>query len=164
MINKLDLVLLLIFGIILSLFSKKFKISIVSWFLDKFDRKGVFLPGQGIITFFIGIILSLYLFEQTIALASILIMSIGDSIATLIGQYGRIKTKLSKKKTLEGAIAGTIASIIGSSFIIQFHEALIVSIISMLVELKDFKLKNIIDDNILIPLTAGIVLTIIRLI
>ena len=162
-INKRVLLVVLILGIFISLISKKYKIPVISWFLERFDRRNSFLPGYGSISFFVGSVLVLYLFEENIALASILIMSLGDGFATLIGKHGKIRTKLSKKKTLEGTFAGIVVSVIGASFFVAFHEAMIASIISMFVELKDFKLKNLLDDNILIPLIAGVVIFLLRI-
>ena len=162
-ITRFELLILLIIGLILSPLSKKYKIPLVSWGLKKMDRKKMFMPGWGAITALAGMLIALYLFSENIAYASILVLSVGDGFAALIGKMGKIKTRFSKKKTWEGTISGIITATIAASFFVPFYMALVASMDAMYVELIDFKFKNIIDDNLLIPLIAGIIISLLML-
>jgi len=162
-ITKLDLVILLAIGIIISLLSKRYKLPIVSWFLSHLDRKKEKLPGKGGITFLLGCIIVLYLFPLDTALVSIAVLSLGDGTATIMGKLGKIKTELSKKKTLEGSIYGILAGTLAAYTIVPLKEAFLTTFIAMLIEATDFKIKWL-DDNITVPLSAAIVLTLLRLI
>ena len=81
------LFLIIVFSSALSILSKKYDVPVVSWFLNNFERekeKGKF-PGKGFISFFIGILLSVKLFEPQIAYASIMVLTLGDSISHMVG-------------------------------------------------------------------------------
>src|SRR3989344_2672940 len=90
---------LITIGIILSFIAKKKRIPFVSYFLEHFGRKKEKnLPGKGVIYFFTGVLLSLLLFEKDIALASIMVLSLGDSLSHIIGgKCGKIKNIFRKK-------------------------------------------------------------------
>ncbi|MBT3690660.1 hypothetical protein HOG16_00255 [Candidatus Woesearchaeota archaeon] len=163
MITRFELLILLIVGLIISPLSKKYKIPIVSWGLKKMDRKKMFMPGWGAITALAGMLIALYLFSENIAYASILILSVGDGFAALIGKMGKMKTRFSKKKTWEGTISGIITATIAASFFVPLYMALVASMVAMYVELVDFKFKNIIDDNLLMPFIAGVIISLLML-
>src|SRR3990167_8457702 len=85
---------LIIAGIMLSILSKRIRIPLISHFLDHFEREEQRknFPGKGTIFFFVGVLLSLQLFERNIAYASLLVLTFGDSISHLFGaQFGKIK-------------------------------------------------------------------------
>ncbi len=122
------------------------------------------LPGKGLIAYLIGAFIVILLFEKEIALASIMILALGDSFSRLIGPFGRIKHPFNNTKFLEGIIAGVIAASLGAMLFVAPFEAIVASAIAMLLEgidLRIFKFK--IDDNITIPLIAGAVIWLIRI-
>lgn len=140
----------------LSFLSLKIDIPIISWFLDRFDReedRNKF-PGKGSIFFLIGIFLSLILFPKNIALASILILSFGDSFSPLIGKFGNIKYFLNEKKNLEGIFVGIGFATLTACLFVSITAAFFGSLIAMLIEGIDLK----INDNVLIPIIAGTVI------
>jgi dolichol kinase len=153
------LLLLSLLGFIISFTSKKKNIWFITKMLDVFDRKEdrKDMPGKGAITLTIGFFLSLLLFENRIAKAAILILALGDSFSTLGGKaFGKII--LRKPKTLEGSLTGVIAATIGSTiFYIPLLPAVVASLIAIMSEHLETK---ILDDNILIPVIAGIILSI----
>lgn len=153
-------------GIIISIISKKYKIPVIIWFLDKFERadaKAKF-PGRGAIYFFAGALLSVLLFHKSVAAASVVILALGDSVAPLIGQFGRIRHPFSDAKFLEGMIAGIIAASIGASFFVNPVEAFAASVFAMIAEGIDINLFNEkVDDNLIVPVVAGAVITAVRL-
>ncbi|MBT3408987.1 hypothetical protein HN415_10025 [Candidatus Woesearchaeota archaeon] len=156
--------LVLIIGIIVSFLSKVFKIPVISYFLKIFDRKKTKLPGQGSITFVFGIFLTMIFFgNNNILYAAIIILTLGDSFAAIIGVNLK-KTKylkktlhpLSTEKLLEGTIVGIIIASLGSMLFVSIVEAIAASTIAMIIEGIEWKFnKDPIDDNILIPLAAA---------
>jgi len=115
-------------------------------------------PGKGAIMFFAGtsimIYFALYVLQapEIIALALVPLV-FGDGFATIIGvKYG--KHKIVKGKSLEGTLAGFIASALVLSLFLfpAGFKILAVAGGAMLVELLP------IDDNLTIPITSGLIL------
>ena len=155
-------------GIILSILSRKIRIPVIHQLLRKFERKKELkkFPGKGTIFYFVGAYIALLLFPRDIALASIMVLALGDSISHIYGlHYGRIKHPLSNTKFLEGTIAGFVAGFFGALIFIPLTEALIASLAAMIVEAVEIKIgTEQIDDNLIIPLVAGAVVWMVRLI
>jgi len=149
----------LITGLFLSLLSLKFRIPLISSFLDNFERKKDKnrLPGRGIIFAVAGSLLVLQLFERNIALASIIILTFADSISYLVGKsLGKTKSFIDKRKKIEGHIAGFIVSAIFAMFFVRPILAIAGSLVAMLFESIIIKVQKIeLDDNLIIPLAAG---------
>jgi dolichol kinase len=100
----------------------------------------------------VGIILTLFLFPSTIAYASICVMAVGDPVAAYVGgKIGRIRVR---RKTVEGFLAGLVASFLLTSLIVSPIMALLGSVAGMLMELLDIP-----DDNLTMPLAAGALMT-----
>jgi len=151
----------LIFGLFLSLASLKFKIPVIHFFIEKFEKRQYLktFPGKGILFFVAGCLIVLKLFSLQIALASIAILTFGDSVSHLIGLIGRRQSFLDPTKNIEGTIAGILAATIFASFFIPLLYALIASVVAMLAETISFKLEgDNVDDNLIIPLVAGTIL------
>ena len=165
-LNSLILFIILIAGILISILSKKFKIPVIYSFLKIFERKDTLkiFPGKGTISFLIGCLLVLQLFERDIALASIMILTFGDSVSHLFGWHmGRKKHPLNCLKSIEGNIAGAITGFIGAIFFISPLPALLASFGAMTAEAVELKMNNkIVDDNIIVPLVAGTIIFLIR--
>lgn len=97
-----------------------------------------------------------WLFSE-IGIVSMLLLSIGDGYADIIGRkYGKNKWFFNKKKSIEGTIGFCISSFIGCliffnifhyNYSINIFKLLILSLFSGVIELIPF-----IDDNISIPL------------
>ena len=132
--------------------------------LSLFEREETY-PGKGAITFFIGVLLSLKLFPFDIAMASILILTFGDSVSHIIGRYwGKTRNPLSKTKLLEGTLAGTLAAFLAALLYVPWTEALVASILALMVEAIEIKVnEKLVDDNISVPLVAGTVIYVMRL-
>ena len=166
--NILDIFLLIIFiiiGVILSFLSRKFRIPLVHWFLSKFEREDVMakFPGQGVITYLIGALIVLLFFDKNIAMASIMILAFGDSVSHFAGQFGRITHPFNDKKFLEGAIAGFMVAWLGATLFVNVWHAFLASLIAMIAEGFEVKLgREQIDDNIVMPLTAAIVIWLVK--
>jgi dolichol kinase len=124
-------------------------------------------PGKGLIFFFVGVLLSIKLFERDIAFAAIMILTFGDSVSHLVGgSIGQLKNLFNGKsrKLFEGTLAGTIAGFCGAIFFVTPIEAFVASFVAMVAEVVqiDFN-KNTLDDNFVVPLIAGAVIILMRL-
>jgi phytol kinase len=154
---------LIIVGAVLSYVSAKKNIPIIAWFLEKFERKNVW-PGKGALFFVIGTFLALVLFPRDVALASIMIMTFGDSLAHLFGRFfGRIKHPFNAYKMIEGTLIGFLAGGITASAFVPWPQAMAASAVAMFFEGIELKFRNnAVDDNIVIPLVAGVVILLFR--
>lgn len=167
-LSPLALFLMIIIGIIASILSKRIRLPVFSFFLDKCEReqdKKTF-PGKGMVFFFVGVLLVVQLFEKNIALAAIMILALGDSVSHLIGgSFGQIKNIFNgnSKKLFEGTIAGTIAGVLGALFFVSLPEAVVGSFAAMIAEVIEIDFNhNTLDDNIVVPLVAGTVIFLMR--
>ena len=158
---------MIIVGIALSFLSRKVKLPIIYALLQKFERSQDMkrFPGKGIIFYFIGVYISLLLFPKDIAMASIMVLALGDSVSHLYGlHYGKIKHPLSKTKFLEGTIAGFIAGFIGAFVFLPWHEAFFASLAAMIAESAEINAgMQQVDDNLVVPFVAGAAVWVVRL-
>lgn len=157
------LLVILVVGGGLSLLSMMINIPGFRWILDLFERphhRRAF-PGRGSFFMVLGSLFAMILFPKEIALASIAIMALGDSVTNIFGRYfGEVKLPYNRKKTLDGVLMGIGAATLGAFFFVPFHVALISSSTAMFVETLDLKLWLLeLDDNLLVPLVAGGVMT-----
>ena len=166
-LNSLILFIMLIIGILISILSKRFKIPLIYSFLKIFERKDTLktFPGKGTISFLIGCLLVLQLFERDIALASIIVLTFGDSVSHLFGWHlGRKKHPLNCLKSIEGNIAGAITGFIGAMLFVSPLSAFLASFGAMTAETIELKMNNrIVDDNIIVPLVAGTIIHLMRI-
>jgi len=172
LISAVHILILLLGGLVLSYASKKYSVPTIDWCLEKFDRPGVKPPGRGAITFFAGILAVLVLFGNgSIAHASIMILTFGDSFSSMVGRRLKqtrhlVKTKspVHREKLLEGTLWGIIAGTLGATVFVSILEAILASGIAMTIEGLEVRYKKeVIDDNILIPIAAGITIFLVRL-
>ena len=153
---------ILVAGLGFSWISLRFRIPGVAWCLDKFERKQV-RPGKGAITYFIGVILVLQLFPRDIAFAAILILAVGDGASSLVGPFGRLKTRLSDKKLFEGTLAGIILGGLAAATFVSFPEAFAAAAVAMFFEAMEIRFnQKILNDNVIIPLVAGTTIVLLR--
>jgi dolichol kinase len=116
-------------------------------------------PFKGVIFYSLGCAISVLVFDLRIAIASILILAFGDGISSLVGPFGKVKHPFNNLKFLEGIFAGFIVATIASSFLVPMKYAVLASLGAMIIEGFEFKINGFkIDDNLLIPLTAGLIL------
>ena len=107
---------------------------------------------------FIGATISVFLFEKDIAVLALLFMSVGDTIAALIGQQ-YVKIKIGEK-TIEGFAGGLVSCILISIFFpsVNWINRIAGSLIASLIELSPIP----VDDNLMIPLISGGMMTLFR--
>jgi len=159
------ILILLVLGLALSLLSLKQKIPLLSDLLKLFDRKRDYdFPGRGAFYFLLGIFLSIIFFPVKIAYASILILSVGDSLNHLF--FARTPKKVNipwnRKKNLIGLILGITAGTFAAQFFVPLWAAFTASSIALIAETIIVRIGTFyVDDNVLVPLVAGGVLLLI---
>ena len=105
----------------------------------------------------VGIILALLLFPTKIAYASIIIVATGDPVAAYVGgKFGH--RHIRPNKTLEGLLAGLVASFLLASIIVSPLAAFAGAAGAMLTELLDVP-----DDNLTMPIAAGALIYLVSL-
>ena len=106
---------------------------------------------------FISSTLTIAIFPKEIAIISLVYMSLGDTMAGLVGRkFGKIKFY---NKTIEGTVAGLIVCLL-SGYLVNLTLPLVVvfsgAFAAMFIEL----LPMPIDDNLSVPLFAGTIMVI----
>jgi len=125
----------------------------------RFERPGI--PFQGAFWFYFSCGLAFLVFPHTIATAATLILVISDSLSTLVGQrLGR--RKIVGNKSLEGTIAFLVSAlVVGSLFPVNYILGALAATLGELLPdtrvLQGLKNRGLVDDNLLIPIFAGIV-------
>jgi len=114
------------------------------------------IPGFGAFKFVSAVSLLTFLFsEPRVVLGALLVLAYGDSFSTWVGKnFGKIKTP--GNRTLEGSVAGILASFL---ILLPFFDpftALVTALLGMLAEYLPF------DDNYTIPLVSAAILTLLR--
>ncbi|MEK6950384.1 MAG: hypothetical protein AABX13_01535 [Nanoarchaeota archaeon] len=162
------LFLLIIAGLLLSFLAKRISIPLISFFLAHVERPEQMktFPGKGSIFFFIGVLLAVKLFERDIALAAIMVLTLGDSISHLFGaQFGSLRNIFNgnSPKLLEGTLMGTVLGFLGALLFVPYLEAIVGSAAAMIAEVVkvDFN-EYTLDDNLIVPLVAGTVMLLVR--
>lgn len=112
-------------------------------------------PALPAFMFLIGALLAILLFPNPLAgLAALIVVTFGDSIATLIGKYyGKIE--MITNRTLEGTVVGILIAFIPLAFLFQLEIAFAIAAVGMLAEYLP------IEDNIGIPIVAGLTATLL---
>jgi HAD superfamily phosphoserine phosphatase-like hydrolase len=107
------------------------------------------------IFFALGIILTLLLFPPPLSYASIAIFTLGDASATLFGKtFGIHAFPYNKGKKIEGTVLGFLMASLGALVFVSPLKALVGAAVGMIVE----SLPTPVNDNITIPLAAGLTL------
>lgn len=164
------LLLFLIVGIILILSCRKYKIPGITQLLENFERPHVRrrFPGKGAFFYVLGaFILALFFERIEVILASLLILSLGDSTSHIVGkEFGRIKHPFSDSKNIEGHITGALLGGLGASFFVPPPIAFSAAFVSMFVEGISFggKIDWILDDNLVIPTVSGTIIVLLEVI
>ena len=107
--------------------------------------------------FAFGILFTLLVFPHPASYAAIAMFCLGDSVASLFG--GLISTSLpfNKGKTWEGSLAGFFFAFLAGSFFVSPLLAFIGAAVAMTVEVLPLP----VNDNVLVPVVTGAVLTLL---
>ena len=156
----------LIIGLALALLSSKKKLPFVGQFLALFDRpRDLLFPGRGAFYFLLGVFLSILLFPVKIAYASILILSVGDSLNHMFGDNPRWRNftiPWNRCKNIWGVLLGIAGGTFAAQFFVPFWPALLAASTAILLETLTFKIgKFYLNDNLYVPLVAGGILSLL---
>jgi dolichol kinase len=165
-INLNLLIVVLVIGLVLVFVYKKFGSKIIGFFMNHFERKEEKFPGRGAITFLVGSILALFLFEKNVAYAAITILAVGDAVSSLFGMhFGKIKSPVNDKKLIEGTFVAIILAGFAASIFVPYQQAFIGAFAGMIIEAIEIKITKDtnLDDNLTIPLVAGLFITLLRI-
>jgi dolichol kinase len=145
--------LTLILVVLLFELDKKYNLPFFSYIFQRCKRHD---DERGFIYFFVGIILTLVIFNfnMSVANAAILILLFGDAASTLIGRkYGKTKIPFNSLKTIEGSLAFFLVGFILSLTQVPMGTAFLGAVAGALTEAY-----SPIDDNIPIPLVSATVM------
>ncbi len=123
------------------------------------DRAGRRVPGASHYLsgtyWLISVLLVLIFFPSSIAYASILILSIGDTAAGLSKRFGRIRNPFNRERSMVSWVVQFFGSF--SSCLLYVHPlvALVGSAVGALVD----SLKIPLDDNLSVPLCSAVVMS-----
>ena len=143
----------LLFFFIVLYFAKKEKIKLFTFlinFADRFERKNK--DYRGAIYFFFSASTIFLLFPEEIALISIFVLCVYDSIATITGKFLGKKKIFFSEKSLEGAICGFVITIFFGSYLFPFQKIFLATLIGAVAELIPK-----INDNISIPFAVAFI-------
>lgn len=112
--------------------------------------------GEGALLFLLGIFFTLSFFPEGASAVSILILSISDTSARIVG-VSLGKRKILKQKTLEGSLTFFVTSFIILN--VFYHNLIFSGIVAGLTTLTEILTQDLIDDNFSIPLISGFLLS-----
>lgn len=152
-------------GGILVILARKIRLPVIHKILEYFERPHHMakFPGRGSFFLVLGAALATLVFDPQIAMAAIMIMAVGDSVTNIVGRhFGKILNPFNAKKNLEGTGTAIVCATLAALFFVPFWPAFVASAVSMALESIDLGVKKFqieIDDNVMIPLVAGVVMT-----
>jgi dolichol kinase len=167
LLNAQILFIITALGGLLVLLAMRYRVPIIHDVLEYFERPHHIrrFPGRGSFFMFLGAALATLIFDLNIAMAAIMIMAVGDSVTNIVGRhFGKVKNPFNEKKNIEGTFWGIGTGTLAALFFVPFGAAFWAATISMIVESLDlgWRRRNLeLDDNVVIPLVAGAVMTII---
>jgi phosphoserine phosphatase len=135
------------------------RVPIISWIVRHAATKAELYEFATAPVFFaLGILFTLLLFPISVSNAAIATFALGDSAAAIVGKtIGRKRLSFNKGKTFEGLAAGLFAGFLAALVYVNPLKALAAAATATIVE----SLPLPINDNLTIPLTTALVLTLI---
>jgi len=125
--------------------------------IEKYTKDVESRRPTGSFFFLLSSLITIILFREQIAIASLFILSISDPLSSLAGfRFGK---KPFFGKTLEGTLAFFISSsLILLAFSFKIHAVIVGSLVATFTELFS---SRFFDDNLSIPITTAIALTLL---
>lgn len=149
------LMLALFVGFILSdAVSRGYTIPIVSTVIRSLERQDT-VPGKGALFFALGALFCLTFFEKEVVFLGLVVLSLLDSTATFAGlRFG--KTRIYNHKSIEGTLTGFAVTALALALLIPPPAALATAAVTGFAELV-----SPVDDNLIIPVVACLVLRVL---
>jgi len=156
------LIIILIFGAILSIIYRYHAIPLIHELLVSMERPKdiATFPGRGPFFLVLGALLAMLLFPIDIAKGAVTVLAVGDSISHIVGRYfGKTKVPFSKNKMLEGTVVAIVLSTFTALLFVDFPKAFLASLLTVSFEaVYPEKIAHYFDDNLVIPLLAGAIM------
>jgi dolichol kinase len=145
---------LLIGVVLVDLILRGYRIPVISPLVQYGDR-GDPLPGKGAFFFTVSTLACIILFPVTIVVPALVVLSVLDSVTTLVGtRFGR--HRIYNGKSWEGTLSGIAVTVLFLLPFLSLPGALVVSIIAGIIELI-----SPVDDNLVIPVGVCILLMLV---
>ncbi len=126
--------------------------------IDSLERKEHQGHYHGAIFYGLGIGGSLLLMPEKIAFLSIIALTVGDTFSTIVGHYiGKRKLPWSERKSFEGFFAGMASTSAAGLLVVSPHTAILTGLVGAVAETLPVK----VNDNLLIPLSVWIILSVV---
>ncbi len=157
---------LIAIGLIISLISVFVDIPVFAFLLDRLEKQKYrrTFPGKGLLFFLAGCLIVLRLFPISTALAAIAILTFGDATAHARGIFGKVRHKkpFDIRKSVEGTVLGTIVGTFFAAFFVPLLYAFTAALFAMVAEVIAIRLgQDSVDDNVIVPFVAGMVIFLI---
>jgi len=131
-------------------------LSLITW--NAANKTELYEFATAPIHFALGIAISLLVFPAPTCYVAITVLTLGDGCAHIFGmKFGRTRLPFNKGKNLEGTICGFLFAFFGATIFVDPTRAFIVAAVGMLIE----SLPLPINDNITLPIAAGLMLNLI---
>jgi dolichol kinase len=156
-------------GLSLSLILKSGKkVPLISRMLRDLDKDNYF-PAHGLVFFVLGFIIlltlvTLFKLPEIYLILPIMILTFADPASFFAGKLiGGPKLPFNREKTVAGTIGGMATAALVVYEFKSAPKALLIGVVAMTMDLTSFRIGKIeIDDNLLIPLAAFIMMLILR--
>ncbi len=156
--TKWFFLLLLAVGIILSMVQERKRLPLITWLLERYDKKADLIPGQGPVAFFSGALFAWFIFGGDIAIAAVIALSFGDPMAYVIGRsVTGPRLPWNKEKTVLGAVSFIVAPLVLISLIWGPLLSVVISVSAAIVESVPWQKTVLTDDNIMVPILSSII-------
>jgi dolichol kinase len=163
LVNAWHLAAVVLAGFIVSLAMRKKRLPVIGWFLGRMERQDAMatFPGRGAFFFFCGMLISVAIFPRDVASASIIVLAIGDSVPLLVSR--RFGGPRVMGRPITGGLVGLCGAFLGAALFLPVQEALVASLAGMAIETVDTVRGRRIEDNVTMPLAAGVAVMLLRI-
>jgi dolichol kinase len=152
-------------GFIVSAAMRRRRLPVIEWFLRRMERDDAMatFPGRGAFFFFCGMLITVAIFPRDVAAASIMVLAIGDSVAPLAWKQFVRNRKHVTGRAIPPTVVGLLAAAAGAWAFVPLQDAFAAAAAGMAIEAIDSIRGRRIEDNITMPIAAGIAIMLLRI-
>jgi len=146
--------------------TRRWKRPLFALFFDTMERpraRRERFAGASAFQYHLAFLLLAALFPSAAAITGMVVMTLGDPFALWYGVFlGRVPCPWNRKKDLDARIVSALVTALFLLPILPFWQGLVASLAGMLAESFDYKKRGmLLDDNLVVPLVAAIVLVLV---
>ena len=143
-------------GTIISFIQERRKLPVITWFLDRYEKRTDRVPGEGPLTFFFGAVLVWFLFPRDIATAAVMALTFGDPLACVTGSLlGGPTLPWNRNKTWMGTATFILVSFAVVSPVFGPWTGLVVGVSAGAAESVRWPVRILMDDNVMVPVISS---------